>query len=180
MGSGGAAAPVSEGSSLRSISVRAGMTPRRWAVAGLVAVGLLLVFVADIGVVKAALALVACYLMFRIGFAVIGSFARPVPPPPPPGELRRVRMRFRCSLCGTEVRMTFANDEIARTPPPLHGGDGAGRPGRRVTSPASTGRCAPGPHRRPAPWRSLGRPVVLRDSCVVHRLWTDLGRITWL
>ena len=120
MGPGAAPAETqsSGGSSLRSIFVRAGMTPRRWAVAGLVAVGFLLVFVADTGVVKAALALVACYLMFRIGFAVIGSFARPVPPPPPPGELRRVRMRFRCSLCGTEVRMTFANDEMPE--PPRH------------------------------------------------------------
>jgi hypothetical protein len=82
----------------------------------LVAVGLLLVFVGHVGVLKAAVALAACYVMFRIGFAVIGSFARPVPPPPPPGELRPVRMRFRCSLCGTEVRMTFANDETPEAP----------------------------------------------------------------
>lgn len=56
------------------------------------------------------------YLLFRIGFATIGTFARPVPEPPPPGELRRVRLRFRCSLCGTEVRMTMANDEMPDAP----------------------------------------------------------------
>jgi hypothetical protein len=94
------------------------MTAKRWAVLGLVVVGALLVFVGHVGVVQTVLALGACYLMFRIGFMVIGSFARPVPEPPPPGELRRVRMQFRCSLCGTEVRMTYANDEIPE--PPRH------------------------------------------------------------
>lgn len=58
------------------------------------------------------------YVLFRMGFAMIGTFARPVPEPPPPGELRRVRLRFRCSLCGTEVRMTVANDEMPD--PPRH------------------------------------------------------------
>ena len=60
----------------------------------------------------------ASYLMFKVGFALIGSFARPVPEPPPPGELRRVKLQFRCSLCGTEVRMTVANDEMPE--PPRH------------------------------------------------------------
>lgn len=60
----------------------------------------------------------ACYLMFRMGFAVLGTFARPLPEPPPPGELRKVKMQFRCSLCGTEVRMTMANDEMPD--PPRH------------------------------------------------------------
>ena len=60
----------------------------------------------------------ASYLMFKIGFALIGSFARPIPEPPPPGELRRVKLQFRCSLCGTEVRMTVANDEMPE--PPRH------------------------------------------------------------
>ena len=58
----------------------------------------------------------ASYLLFRMGFAMIGTFARPVPGPPPPGELRRVKMQFRCTLCGTEVRMTTANEDIP-TPP---------------------------------------------------------------
>lgn len=56
------------------------------------------------------------YAFFRMGFAVLGTFARPLPEPPPPGELRKVRMQFRCVLCGTEVRMTMANDEMP-TPP---------------------------------------------------------------
>jgi hypothetical protein len=85
---------------------------------GFVVTGVLLVLVGHLGALKVAVALLACYAMFRVGFLVIGSFARPVPPPPPPGELRRVRMQFRCTLCGTEVRMTAANDEIPE--PPRH------------------------------------------------------------
>lgn len=62
------------------------------------------------------IAALVSYALFRMGFAVIGTFARPVPEPPPPGELRRVRLRYRCSLCGTEVRMTVANDEAPAAP----------------------------------------------------------------
>ncbi|MFN0025719.1 MAG: hypothetical protein ACKV2O_00845 [Acidimicrobiales bacterium] len=56
------------------------------------------------------------YVLLRIGFATIGAFARPVPEPPPAGELRRVRLNYRCTLCGTEVRMTTANDEAPAAP----------------------------------------------------------------
>lgn len=62
------------------------------------------------------IAAAASYAFFRIGLGMIASFARPVPEPPPPGELRKVRIQYRCALCGTEVRMTMANDEIP-TPP---------------------------------------------------------------
>ena len=81
-------------------------------------VGLLLVLVGDLPPLRVAIALGAAYVLVRIGVGVIGSFARPVPPPPPPGELRKVRIGFRCSLCGTEVRMTVANDEMPD--PPRH------------------------------------------------------------
>ena len=48
------------------------------------------------------------YLILRIGLAVLRMFAQPVAEPPPPGELRRVKLNYRCDICGTEVRMTFA------------------------------------------------------------------------
>lgn len=67
---------------------------------------------------RTAVAVGAMYLLFRLGFAVIGAFARPVPEPPPPGELRRVRLTYRCAECGTELRMTLANDEVPE--PPRH------------------------------------------------------------
>ena len=60
----------------------------------------------------------AVYLFFRIGFAMLGGLAQPVPEPPPAGELRKVKIMYRCSICGTEVRMTVANDQMPE--PPRH------------------------------------------------------------
>jgi hypothetical protein len=65
---------------------------------------------------RVAVAVIIMYGIFASGFAVLGSFARPVPGPPPPGELRRVKLTYRCSGCGTELRMTLANDRIPEAP----------------------------------------------------------------
>ena len=69
-------------------------------------------------IVNVIVALVAAYVLLRIGTMILGSFARPVPAPPDPGELRKVRLTYRCSICSTEVRMTMANDEVPE--PPRH------------------------------------------------------------
>jgi hypothetical protein len=63
-------------------------------------------------------AVVVGWLILRLGVAVVSGLATPLPPPPPPGELRKVRLTYRCSICGTEVRMTSANDEVPE--PPRH------------------------------------------------------------
>jgi hypothetical protein len=94
------------------------VTPKRWGLAALVAGAALVMWRSDAGFLKVAAAAAISWYLFRIGLAVLGSFARPVPGPPPPGELRRVRLLYRCSLCGTEVRMTVANDESPE--PPRH------------------------------------------------------------
>jgi hypothetical protein len=60
----------------------------------------------------------AVFLLFKIGFAMLGGLAQPVPEPPPAGELRKVKITYRCSICGTEVRMTVANDQMPE--PPRH------------------------------------------------------------
>ena len=65
-----------------------------------------------------AIAVLVGWLILKVGFAVMSSLATPLPPPPPAGELRKVRLVYRCSLCGTEVRMTSANDEVPD--PPRH------------------------------------------------------------
>ncbi|HYZ98486.1 MAG TPA: hypothetical protein VE575_07020 [Acidimicrobiales bacterium] len=65
-----------------------------------------------------AVAVVAGWLILKVGFGMLSSLATPLPPPPPPGELRKVRLTYRCSICGTEVRMTSANDEMPE--PPRH------------------------------------------------------------
>lgn len=67
---------------------------------------------------KIVLAVLIGLLILRIGLIFLRAFARPAPEPPPPGELRRVRIVYRCSTCGTEVRMTVANDEVPE--PPRH------------------------------------------------------------
>lgn len=65
-----------------------------------------------------AIAALAVTVMFKMGFAMLGGLAQPVPEPPPAGELRKVKILYRCSICGTEVRMTVANDEMPD--PPRH------------------------------------------------------------
>jgi hypothetical protein len=69
-------------------------------------------------IVRVAFALIAAGLLIKIGFMMLGGFARPIPQPPPPGELRKVRLTFRCAICSTEVRMTAANDQVPE--PPRH------------------------------------------------------------
>ena len=63
-------------------------------------------------------AAVAVAVVFKIGFVMLGGLAQPVPGPPPAGQLRKVKITYRCSICGTEVRMTVANDEMPD--PPRH------------------------------------------------------------
>jgi len=67
-------------------------------------------------VLKIAFAVAVAMLIFRLGLAVLKMLATPIPEPPPAGELRKVKLQYRCSLCGTEVRMTVAPDE-APVPP---------------------------------------------------------------
>jgi hypothetical protein len=55
-------------------------------------------------------------VVYIVGVRILASFSRPVPEPPPPGELRRVRLEYRCSLCGSEVRMTRAPTEEPEPP----------------------------------------------------------------
>ncbi len=61
------------------------------------------------------------YGLLMTGVAIIGAFARPIPEPPPAGELRRVKLTYRCGSCGTELRMTLANDQVPT--PPRHCAD---------------------------------------------------------
>ena len=69
-------------------------------------------------VVRVVVALAAFWLIWKVGRAALGGLARPIPEPPPPGELRKVKITYRCAICGTEVRMTVANDEVPD--PPRH------------------------------------------------------------
>ncbi len=89
----------------------------RWLVLGLT---LILIFL-GYGVIRVIVAVAFAYMILVAGMAVIGSFARPVPEPPPPGELRKVKLTYRCPTCGAELRMTLANDQVPS--PPRHCAD---------------------------------------------------------
>lgn len=67
---------------------------------------------------KIVVSIIIVVVVMKVGLTVLRALAQPVPPPPPPGELRKVNLRFRCSLCGTELRMTAAPDEDPE--PPRH------------------------------------------------------------
>ncbi|MCU1378863.1 MAG: hypothetical protein JWN29_1846 [Acidimicrobiales bacterium] len=68
--------------------------------------------------VSVLVAVAAGYLIFRAGIAVLKGMVRPMPEPPPAGELRRVKLRYRCPICGLELRVTTAANEDPS--PPRH------------------------------------------------------------
>jgi hypothetical protein len=82
----------------------------------LVALGLVAWWITKASPVAVVVAVLVTALIMKVGRAMLAGLATPVAEPPPPGELRKVRITYRCSICGTEVRMTSANDEVP-TPP---------------------------------------------------------------
>ena len=63
-----------------------------------------------------AVALLMSFVIFKVGYALLASFSSPMPAPPPTGEMRRVKLRFKCSQCGMELRVTAAPDEVVLAP----------------------------------------------------------------
>ena len=57
-------------------------------------------------------------LLWKTGIGMLRSMTTPLPAPPPAGEMRKVNVRYRCAVCGLEIRMTMAPDEDP--PPPRH------------------------------------------------------------
>jgi hypothetical protein len=56
--------------------------------------------------------------IWKVGLGMLRSMTSPLPPPPPAGEMRRINVRYRCSVCGVELKMMMAPDEDP--PPPKH------------------------------------------------------------
>ena len=67
--------------------------------------------------VKLVIAIVAFVFFMRMGMFMLGGLARPHPPPEP-GQLRRINLRYRCSICLAEVKMVQATEELPS--PPRH------------------------------------------------------------
>ncbi len=66
-------------------------------------------------VFKIVVSVVAFLVIIRLGVFILKGLAAPVPTPDP-GELRRVNFKFQCVVCGAEVRMTKAGEDLP-TPP---------------------------------------------------------------
>lgn len=65
---------------------------------------------------KLVLSVILFVVVLRMGIAMIRALGTLQPPPPPSGELRKVNLRYRCTICGAEVRMTSAPDELPEAP----------------------------------------------------------------
>jgi threonine/homoserine efflux transporter RhtA len=83
-----------------------------------VVVGAVAALLAGFSVFPVLGAAAVCWLILRVGVLMLGGLARPIPEAPPAGELRKVKITYRCEICGTEVRMTVAPD--ADPDPPRH------------------------------------------------------------
>lgn len=58
------------------------------------------------------------WVLIRVGWAMVRGLAAPLPTPPPAGELRKVKLRYKCSQCGMELRVDHASNEDPE--PPRH------------------------------------------------------------
>ena len=65
--------------------------------------------------IKIIIGLVAAVVIVRLGLVVIRALATPVPEPDE-GELRRVNLKYQCSVCGAQVRMTKAGEDLPPAP----------------------------------------------------------------
>ena len=80
------------------------------------AAGITLAF--DTSAITTFFAVLLGVVILRSGWFFLQSFATPPPEPPEPGTLRKVKLVYRCAICGAEVRMTAAPSEEPE--PPRH------------------------------------------------------------
>jgi hypothetical protein len=88
---------------------------RRWSLIVLVVVAVVGYFAFDRGA-GFVIALLLFYGTLMAGLWMLKGFGMPVTQPPPEGEMRRVNLRYRCSICGTEIKMTAAPHEDPEAP----------------------------------------------------------------
>ncbi len=68
--------------------------------------------------VWAAVGVLIGVLIWKFGIGMVRTLGSPQPAPPPPGEMRKVTVRYRCGVCGLEIKTLIAPDEDP--PPPRH------------------------------------------------------------
>lgn len=69
-----------------------------------------------VSIVRVLIAILIAFAIIRFGLMILRGMAAPIPEPPPPGELRKVKIMYRCQICGTEVRMTMSTDQEPEAP----------------------------------------------------------------
>jgi hypothetical protein len=62
--------------------------------------------------------LLIAVVLWKVGVGMLRALSQPPVPPPEPGELRKVNVRYRCDVCGVELKLTMAPDDDP--PPPRH------------------------------------------------------------
>lgn len=62
------------------------------------------------------LGVVIMIVVWRTGMMMLRALSAPPSPPPEPGELRKVNVRYRCEVCGVELRLTMAPDDDPPAP----------------------------------------------------------------
>lgn len=76
-------------------------------------------FASILGTFVSVLGAIAIFLVvWKVGIAMTRSLTTQLPDPPPDGELRKVAVKYRCSNCGVELKMTLAPEEDPL--PPRH------------------------------------------------------------
>jgi hypothetical protein len=67
-------------------------------------------------VVWVLLGLTLMVVLWKSGMAALSALSAPPIAPPEPGELRKMNVRYRCDVCGVELKMTLAPDEDPPAP----------------------------------------------------------------
>jgi hypothetical protein len=69
-------------------------------------------------VLQVVIAVLIFAVVMRAGLWLLRMIVADPPAPPPRGEMRRVDARYRCSVCGMEMKVTLSPDEDPE--PPRH------------------------------------------------------------
>ncbi len=69
-------------------------------------------------VLQVAIAVLIFAVVMRVGIWLLRLIVSEPPPPPPRGEMRKIDARYRCAVCGMEMKVMLSPDEEPE--PPRH------------------------------------------------------------
>ena len=67
-------------------------------------------------VINVIIAILIFVVVLRTGLWALRLVATKPPPPPPRGELRKIDAKYRCSVCGMEMKVTLSPDQEPDAP----------------------------------------------------------------